>query len=132
MFGKKRGQAGDRTEQAEEWRGSHNAVDEEETALKADQFGPSVGLEHLSSSPLFPAQDQAASGRIGSLRVQFLGPPLADELQNGFRGDLTRQQGQGTFKEEENHQDGANSKWPDEDASAFQKGIHRDTLNPAL
>jgi hypothetical protein len=40
--------------------------------------------------------------------------------------------GQGTFKEKENHQYGANSKRPDEDASAFQKGIHWDTLNPTL
>ena len=124
MFREERGETGDRAEQAEQGGARHDAIEQVEAALQADQLMSGPGLEHFARGAVLPALHETSCHGLavgGADLVELAGE---DGLDDGLRGYPRDPEGQGPFDDQVDRQEGAETERPDESARALDEGLH--------
>ena len=120
MFGEKRREAGDGTEQAEERRGGDDTVEQMQAAMETDQFVARPRLEHFAGGAILPALHQTARDGLAVGWSDLVEVTAQDRLKNALRGHAGDAQSQGAFDDQENGEQGAERERPDENAGTLE------------
>jgi hypothetical protein len=95
-----------------------------EAALQPDELMPGPSLEHFARSAVFPALHETTRDGLTVGGADLVELAREDRLDDGFRGDPGDPEGQGSFDDQVDRQEGAETERPDESAGTLDEGLH--------